>query len=784
MWSLGAVNTGGASTLRERGGGTVPRRWGLERSLQAARAQLLFVVALLGGACHDGESSAGGGVTPPGSVVDPGLAPKHGEVVFAVDQDVVVDAAAYPLRVATSLGVADVTTAGTPILCYYPTKTTVAFLVSVGGRVIVPFVARPADLAANEVEVTVERMALGIVAMHPWLLDLEDGVRESFFDAAPSHPNFAFLTASLVDGLAAAPEEIGDPLKNPQTYAGIQALVDDTLEALLPAGPALAPRSSPCGEVERTPSLSFQGGAAGNVVVVNPRAVFYGIEIDPLASGAHLYGLARPRKGFFNLFPPSFLEPTAECFPLAEGQFDLTAQAWGFPPDLFNPGGRGFVANVLYVTWLVVDLAAPIPLPAVEFTALMVQFLDKLVGSGGGPGTLSIFDGLIEELEGVASLGIEKTLKVMAEWIGENWQQIVEWAWETVPEGEGPPPEWLDGTGIFLSGFLSTLADVIKLQDVAAFLLDIPATLLEGPLESCATHASGVVTIDCPEPLSILPEFDYSPDSISVGESVLFDPAESVFVGGPPGPATYEWFFDDFDESLLPDMTTLAQVPVDHIFTQAGIHGVGLRVTIGDVSGYYYENVPVGFLPNLGFEDGTTQWWDVETHTWSVTEPGSVTPGHSAIVSPGLDPIALSLTKVWNGDHALRVEDSGSGCFISSANHSFVVPSGSLSLKFAWAAVLQDPGHPPAFQPYFDVRVYDETTGSDVYAIHHYSGEPGYPWQTTTYLGRVWHYVPWQPITLDLQGLEGHSLRLSAIGADCGYCGHGGYVYLDAAEGQ
>lgn len=190
------------------------------------------------------------------------------------------------------------------------------------------------------------------------------------------------------------------------------------------------------------------------------------------------------------------------------------------------------------------------------------------------------------------------------------------------------------------------------------------------------------------------------------------------------------------------------------------------------------------FFANSGFEAGDFTGWSHETHTWANSTPGSFTPEKSAIVTPGTDPIS-GMQKVYKGQSACMVNNEDPNYHISSVSQTTVVPQNMTSpeLRFYWAAVLEDPAHDAPNQPYVDITVMDDQTGDVIYSRHFYSNDPTYSgWQTVTFNNSTWRIIPWQTVIVDVSEHRGNSITLRVVAADCGYGGHGGYVYLDGDE--
>ena len=188
----------------------------------------------------------------------------------------------------------------------------------------------------------------------------------------------------------------------------------------------------------------------------------------------------------------------------------------------------------------------------------------------------------------------------------------------------------------------------------------------------------------------------------------------------------------------------------------------------------------LNFFENIGFETGDYTGWSHETHTWEDPTPGSFAPEKSEIVSSGNDEIIPEIQRVYHGNHAVRVNNFDSKYHISSVSQSRVVPNiNNPTLEFYWAAVLEYPKHHFEFQPYVEIEVVNETSGNAIYYQHFYSNDPAYSGWIDYVL---WKGIPWQKVIVNLESSIGDTIRLKVTAADCGYGGHGGYVYLDSLE--
>lgn len=134
-----------------------------------------------------------------------------------------------------------------------------------------------------------------------------------------------------------------------------------------------------------------------------------------------------------------------------------------------------------------------------------------------------------------------------------------------------------------------------------------------------------------------------------------------------------------------------------------------------------------------------------------------------------------------NGTFSLRVNNFDNNDHVSTATQTATIPAVALpTLKFAWAAVLEDPGHEIFAQPYVDVLVKDITANKILYFKRFASNDPAYSgWIDSPVNG--WRLIPWQSVSLDVSSAKGNQVMIRVTGADCAYGGHGGYVYLDDA---
>ncbi|MDG4552848.1 MAG: IPTL-CTERM sorting domain-containing protein [Candidatus Competibacter sp.] len=160
----------------------------------------------------------------------------------------------------------------------------------------------------------------------------------------------------------------------------------------------------------------------------------------------------------------------------------------------------------------------------------------------------------------------------------------------------------------------------------------------------------------------------------------------------------------------------------------------------------------------------------------------------SAVIGAGADPRAPQLVLPRAGAWTARVNDFNSGAIINSIKQSAPITAADrdpndnkLHVRFSYAAVLEDPNHTPNAQPYFYVRLRNVTKNTLLYEDFTFANQPGKQFTTTVVNLATWLSTT-NFINVDIVIPEtdiGDTLEIEALGADCSFSGHGGYVYLD-----
>jgi hypothetical protein len=157
--------------------------------------------------------------------------------------------------------------------------------------------------------------------------------------------------------------------------------------------------------------------------------------------------------------------------------------------------------------------------------------------------------------------------------------------------------------------------------------------------------------------------------------------------------------------------------------------------------------------------------------------------GRLAVVGLGNDPVlaagAVAFQQVFSGNHSVRVENSSTGARWSSISQSVVWTDNSIN--FAWAAVLQEPGHSHSAEPHFQITLRNETDNTVLYSVLLASDTipAGILHSVNAGVHGLVKYTDYQTITLDTSAHIGDTLKLTLLAADCQLTAHFGYVYLD-----
>ena len=218
----------------------------------------------------------------------------------------------------------------------------------------------------------------------------------------------------------------------------------------------------------------------------------------------------------------------------------------------------------------------------------------------------------------------------------------------------------------------------------------------------------------------------------------------------------------------------------------ASVISLGIMLSLGNNSAVMAQSS--SYCPNADFEMGDFTNWLGYTGVFSqlpnVPTPGIVAGRHTIISTPALDPFTcnnLQVLPAVAGNYVCRLGNSSVGAQTERLVYSLAVDSNNALFVYRYAVVLEDPGHTPAQQPRFQIRVLD-TLGNLVdpvcgqYFVQSGANIPGFQFCASESV--VWK--DWTTVGVSLVNYIGQTILLEFTTADCSLSGHFGYAYLEA----
>lgn len=200
--------------------------------------------------------------------------------------------------------------------------------------------------------------------------------------------------------------------------------------------------------------------------------------------------------------------------------------------------------------------------------------------------------------------------------------------------------------------------------------------------------------------------------------------------------------------------------------------------------------VVMGQCPvNIGFDLGSFANW--QGYTGNILSDGSISVPNMGIVSgqhtlisrasKQKDPYGgFDIASPNGSQYVVRLGNSGTGKGAERLTYTFTVPANvnDYSLIYYYAVVFQNPGHTAIQQPKFTANVFDaatnQVTGCGTFSFVASGNLPGFQSTSNSVV-----YKTWSPVTINLAGYAGKTLRLEFTTNDCSLGGHFGYAYLD-----
>ncbi|HJR06380.1 MAG TPA: hypothetical protein VJ842_03895 [Pyrinomonadaceae bacterium] len=170
---------------------------------------------------------------------------------------------------------------------------------------------------------------------------------------------------------------------------------------------------------------------------------------------------------------------------------------------------------------------------------------------------------------------------------------------------------------------------------------------------------------------------------------------------------------------------------------------------------------------------------------------------HQTWVGVGTDPYVGIPTTAQGSSGAIRIGNAVTGAGCELLSKTFVVTPAASTIKFWYAAVLQNPDpatHAMGTQPYFMVRVtdaagnvvpgaFDFGTGSGNILVAD-ANNPFFQKVADPKSAEFIVYKDWSCAQIDLSTQVGKQVTIEFVTADCWHTGHWGYAYVDSFCGD
>ena len=147
-----------------------------------------------------------------------------------------------------------------------------------------------------------------------------------------------------------------------------------------------------------------------------------------------------------------------------------------------------------------------------------------------------------------------------------------------------------------------------------------------------------------------------------------------------------------------------------------------------------------------------------------------------------------------SGNSFLKLNDASAGAKAAQASKAFIVNPNNALFQYAYLAVIQDGTHACCDQPGFNIKVTvtnTVTNTSTVLACPNisiavpgagcsFTVPPGGPVFVPAVGGGSWVYSNWTASAIDLSPYLNDLVQIDVTVVDCGFGGHGAYIYFDA----
>ncbi|MCW3110887.1 MAG: gliding motility-associated C-terminal protein [Segetibacter sp.] len=201
---------------------------------------------------------------------------------------------------------------------------------------------------------------------------------------------------------------------------------------------------------------------------------------------------------------------------------------------------------------------------------------------------------------------------------------------------------------------------------------------------------------------------------------------------------------------------------------------------------------------NIDFETGNFNGWTCYIGTTqavggqnqiSLYPSGGAVYGHHTMYSANsgeLDPFGGFPVNCPNGSgHSIRLGSTQAGGQAEGVSYEFTIPpdQNSYTLMYNYAVVFQSPNHRQFEQPRMEIEITNVTDNTTISCASYSfiavgSSLPGFMVSNSTDTTTVL-YKDWTPVSVDLSGNAGKTIRLFFKTADCTFRRHFGYAYID-----
>ena len=396
------------------------------------------------------------------------------------------------------------------------------------------------------VSIGAKEMALGLIAFNPYLMILSKDQRADILEQVEWHTDFNGLVSNIEAALIQSPENALDYETYPYVYQTAMAIGLEILESY---GDNLTASHGSYGilsSVGQDDDPHIDDPTGSDVTFVNPKMVFYGIQIDPPAGGVDDL-LLRGKGSLLSLqlgWPPIVpTSPHEHSFNLGDGTFVITFYK-GFNTSVngwLNPWtapGKATYANFLKCVSIVLDF-----LGAQWYINLNDTTIFYLL-SAVDPPSLYFDTSFMDALNTVGWLDLINDHLIP--YLIVHWDEIAHWVYQQSPG---------DNTAQALQSALKVVEGVAHAIPIAKILVlgtkavneYIPFgwDLVTAPsiIEYNVKQTDGVLN----EISSLVPPtavFKFEPLQPSVGESVYFDASDSYDDSDPTSSLKVKWDFD------------------------------------------------------------------------------------------------------------------------------------------------------------------------------------------------------------------------------------------------